>query len=339
MRAALGVAAVAPLLAVGVVAGRSPEPIHVGYRAQVFVVNVDGGARRLTGGSTPHSGGIWSRRGQRIAVLVEDRVEIRDLRGKVKHFIDMRSGGLSWAPDDRRVAFVRLRRPKGGERFVGDLLVTDLDGRHRRSLDDGVATAVWAPRGRRIFYVRGNLGYGRRSLWSIRSDGSGRRRLAKNLAYFSSVAVSPDGEHLLFVRYDRDTMDGGHYAIRARGGRERKLTDKVLTSSCGWAPNGRGVYCGNRNGHPLIISPSGRRRTLRAKFYVKDYSWSPDGRWLAWSSERYNHSLVFAIRPNGTGRHVLARFTSRSSLTEMDTPGWSPDSRRLVVSPVRHVGD
>jgi WD40 repeat protein len=336
-RAAAGAAAALALLAAGVAAGRGAETIHVGYRQQVFVVSVRGGAHRLTGGSESHGGGTWSRRGQRIAVYAERRVEIRDLHGKVKHAIEP-GGVVSWSPDDRRVALVRFHRPKGRDRSVGNLVVTNLDGRHRRFLATGVDTAVWAPRGRRIYYLRGDRGYKPQSLWVVRSDGRERHRLARDVGWFSSVSPSPDGRYLLFVRYNRRTYHGSTWVIRADGRGQRKLMDGA-PSSLAWMPSGDAVYGPKRHGHPVVVSLSGRRRLLRARVHARYYALSPDGRWLAWSSERYNRTLVLAVRTDGTGRHVLARFTSQSSLTEIGSPDWSPDSRRLSVSPYRHEGD
>jgi Tol biopolymer transport system component len=335
-RGAAAIAAAA-LLAGGVAAGHAPRTIHVGYRQQMFVVSADGGARRLTGGDVQHAGGIWSRRGQRIAVDADRRVEIRDLRGKVKHVIEP-GGGVSWSPDDRHVALVRLHRPKGRDRYVGNLVVTDLDGGHRRFLATGVSTAIWAPRGRTIYYLRGDLGYKPQTLWSVRSDGRDRRRLAKSLAYFSGVAPSPDGSYLLFLRYNRSTFHGSTWVMRADGRGQRKLMEGTPSSGA-WAPGGRSVYGPRRHGHPVVISLSGHRRVLRARVRGRYYSWSPDGRRLAWVSERYNRTLVLSVRPDGTDRRVLARFTSLSSLTEIGPPEWSPDGHRLLVSPFRHEGD
>ena len=337
-RAVLTLAALASL-AVGVAAGHEPEAIHVGYRYQLFVVNVDGGARRLTGGSDEHAGGSWSRRGQRIAVVAAGRAEILDLRGEVKHVIDP-GGSVSWSPDDRRLATIEYRRPKGSDRSVRSVVVTGLDGHHRRLVATGVTSAVWAPRGQTIYYLRGDYTYKPQSLWSVQSDGSGRRRLAKDLAYFSGVSPSPDGRYLLFVRYNRSSLKGGVWVMRASGGGERKLMNGP-PNSFGWMPNSRAVYGGGRDWHPVVTSLSGERRVLRARLRGGGgpYALSPDGRWIAWSSERYNRTLVLAIRPDGTGRRVLARFTSKSSLTEIGPPDWSPDSRRLLVSPFRHEGD
>jgi hypothetical protein len=48
---------------------------------------------------------------------------------------------------------------------------------------------------------------------------------------------------------------------------------------------------------------------------------------------------IRAARGNGTRERVVARFTSKGGFTQVATLFWSPDGRRLLIEPYRHVGD
>ena len=55
-----------------------------------------------------------------------------------------------------------------------------------------------------------------------------------------------------------------------------------------------------------------------------DPAWSPNGRWIAFTGVRKCEVAVLAVRPNGSGRHVV-----HGSFA--DWPAWSPDGTKVLL--------
>jgi Tol biopolymer transport system component len=340
-RAALATAAAVVLLAAGAAAGRDPRVNHVGYRDQVFLVSADGGARRLTNGPEQYPEAVWSHSGTRLAVSVQTgAIEVRSLSGTVKHVIQRGGGAPAWSPDDRRIAFVRSHKAADG-RYVRELVVAGLDGRHRRVLATPAAAypaarpVDWSADGRTIYFRRRERPRSG-SIWKVPSGGGKATPLVSNVEGDSDVQVSPDGAHVLFAR------GNDLWIARTDGGGERALIRPrhAVPRSSGWTARGE-VFGGLRHGHPVVATLAGKRRLLAPKITTREYDLSPDGKRVAWVSERWSSRRTLIVsKPASGGRpSVLARFTSKSGLVEDDALAWSPDSRRLVTVPYRHFGD
>lgn len=341
LRAVAAAVAAAGLLAGAVAVARTPHAIRVGYRFQVFLVDRDGGARRLTGGLESHGAPVWSRRGLRIAIGARTGIEIRDLRGSVKHVIPRGGGYVSWAPHDRRLAYVRFHEYERPGLYSGDLTVSGLDGQRRRVVATRAAGPVdWSPDGRWLYYVRGLVDRGPEGIWAVRPDGRDSHRLVAEASFSGPSVVSPDGRYVLFARGGLDERRG-LWAARTDGRGELPLRVGRLVSPYyyGWLRNGREVFVDKHHRRPLIVSLSGRRRLLGARVHGFQYDLSSDGNRVAWVSRRRGRTLIMSARAGDGPAHALARFTSQGGLTEVDTLDWSPDGRRLLVVPYRHEGD
>jgi Tol biopolymer transport system component len=106
--------------------------------------------------------------------------------------------------------------------------------------------------------------------------------------------------------------------------------DDVVQPS--WSANGRALIFGldNRAANRLhvYIAPIGRNATLRdltpAAGRAGEPTWSPDGRRIAYVSfdPAVGKNDLYVIRPDGTGRRLLARAARE--------PSWSPNSRNIV---------
>ena len=179
-----------------------------GYRSfQVFVMRADGsGVRRLTAGRFDERPS-WSPSGRWIAYASGGSRGIRIIRadgsrdGRVPGSRD--AGDPAWSPNGRRLAFgqrgwiwtsridgsdrrrvVRGSEPDwspDGRRLVytlpgGGVGKVRLRDRQRSRLGKGLL-AAWAPSGRAIAFTRWppNLDF---SVWTMRSDGSHRQRIA-----------------------------------------------------------------------------------------------------------------------------------------------------------------
>jgi Tol biopolymer transport system component len=335
LRGIVAATAVAALLLAGVVAGREPRPIRVGYHEQVFLVDRDGGARRLTRGSHDNAEPIWSHDSRRIAVLKDDAVDVLSPAGTVKHRIAHRGMAVAWSPDDERLAYVRDMDPRSG--YIGALIVADLDGQERTIVPKGVSDALdWSRDGRTIYWKHGRPNRGQQSIWAVSSDGGEPHRLVTDVDIFSRVLVAPNGDHILFER------GRGLWVARTAGGGERELISNYgLYTGYGWLADGR-VFGGQRSSdhRPVVATLSGERRRLGVAMRTQRYDITPDGERVAWANvrDRHHSALVVSAGADGSDYRVLARFESKV-FPEIDHLAWSPDGRRLATAPHRHFGD
>jgi Tol biopolymer transport system component len=99
----------------------------------------------------------------------------------------------SWSPDGSTIAFVDEHK----------LFVMPAAGGARRHLGirkvEDLAAPAWSPDSQRLAYVSVENG-DRNSLWTIRADGSGGRRLAQSVAE-GTPSWSPDGSQVAFTKY------------------------------------------------------------------------------------------------------------------------------------------
>lgn len=324
-------------------AQKSDDPISVGYTRQVFVVNGTGGAHPITRGPTWHETPSWSPSGTRIALAASyNRLEVRDLAGAVRH--EVRGGGqstgqASWSPDGRRIAFVSYHEATDRP-FQGNLIVTSADGSDRHivaTLADG--RPAWSRDGRTLYYLHAHDVNARHELWSIASGGGSARRLAPDVRYDGRVLLSPRNDWILFLRSAREGQTG-LWIVRTDG-RERRFIGRYRARSYGWVPGGRAIFGGKNHNRPIVTSLTGKRRFLGVRFKSSLYDWSPDGKRIAWVHGQISSEpvKVLSARPDGSRRRLLARFTSKESLTEATDLAWSADSTRLTIVPYRHSGD
>jgi Tol biopolymer transport system component len=139
-----------------------------------------------------------------------------------------------WSPDGTRIVF------DGGD----SIYVVDADGSHLKKLlggafGSGPGVPSWSPNGRRIlyFYTPGTSGHFTGEVWSMKPDGSDRRRLYSAgccVGAWSPPVWSPDGRWIAFAGA---TESDGVVVMDADGGHRRQLHD--LPSAVAWQPLAR----------------------------------------------------------------------------------------------------
>lgn len=173
------------------------------------------------------------------------------------------------------------------------------------------------------------------SLFVIRVDGSGLRRLTPPGTSVYSYAWSPDGRLIAYV--DIHTLS--LWLVRPDGtGRRLLLPNSKLSSfSLSWSPDGKQIAIvsagpnatirANKDLSVVIVPVSGAPPvTLPAGRHVGwDVAWSPLGDEIA-----YENGGIWLIRPDGTGRRQVA--------TVGGGPHWSADGDVLAFGIAVHVG-
>jgi TolB protein len=170
---------------------------------------------------------------------------------------------------------------------------------------DAEATVNWKTD--RIVYT--SLESGDLDLWSMKPDGSSRRRLTKNVGYDGGAVFSRDGKMLTWrANYPKtpETMD-----------RYKKLLADNLT-----APMKMEIVVSDARGrNPKVLTGFGC-----AAFAP---TFTPDGKKILFASNKHNcdgrRFELFLINIDGTGLEQITEFGGFTSF-----PEFSPDGRRLV---------
>jgi Tol biopolymer transport system component len=219
-----------------------------------------------------------------------------------------------------------------------------------KPLRDEAADPAWSPSGDRIAYVRDFD-----ELWSMKANGSGKKRLTRGLGLLASPAWSPDGRTIAF---GADT-GLGLWVVDAASSRRRRLT-KVDAQEVAWSRDGRKIAFANFDSAYVInANGSGLRRLLNDFTELGDEPWSPDGRWILVGSAPLRP--LYAVRVAGPGRKRLAggggegtwspngrtiafvqgysqlmtmsaNGSGKRRLSEGEEPAWSPDGTRIAYS-------
>jgi TolB protein len=200
------------------------------------------------------------------------------------------------------------------------------------------AEAAFPGRNGRIFFERRPTELADRELFSMRPDGSGKRRLTNNDLEEQDLAVSADGRRLVFERELNGTEDEV-FKMRTNGTRVRRLTNNsgISDSDPSWSPRGNKIVFARDRANPgsgnfalYKMDPDGDNVTPITPLDTNrdlDPRWSPDGDWIAFDREdNLGDSYICLVRPNGNGDHCITPLTFDNT----DAPDWSPNSKLIA---------
>jgi Tol biopolymer transport system component len=251
-------------------------------QARIFVANSDGTSPRDLGAGF---GPVWSPDGKQLAYTRwcdplldcwgQAGVAVVNIDGTGRRTVRSRGGDPSWSPDGKRFAYHEL-----DANGAGQIYLINLDGTGRTKLTAGWNPA-WAPRSSLIAYANDV------NLFTIRTDGTGRRQLTSHDPRMSWSAFdpdwSPDGSRLVY------TEGGSACSIRL-----------------------------------VTAKPDGTDKRRLDSFpgcNMYDPSWSPDGRTLAFVTDWLQPTDgggAYTIRPDGS---ALRRLPIQE---EIGRPSWQP---------------
>jgi dipeptidyl aminopeptidase/acylaminoacyl peptidase len=182
----------------------------------------------------------------------------------------------------------------------------------------GLRALAITPGAERIVFaaVRGGYGQGSRAtersieIYSIRSNGTGLKRLTRNRTFDNDPAVSPDGRRIAFVR--RTEGFTRVFVMNLDGSAQRRITDgSGYRRSPSFSPDGRRIaYTARvpREGidkweQAEIFTASSRTggglvRVTRNDEYDAYPSFSPNGRRISWIR---SNDRIWTARPSGNG--------------------------------------
>lgn len=196
------------------------------------------------------------------------------------------------SPDGTRLAYVRTVPDRHNDRLANAIVVTGIDGRGTRVVDEGpfVGTPRWLPDGKRLAYLRHTAKHDEDQIVIVRLGSTVQRVVTRAPQGVQQFAPSPDGRLIAYVMPDAEPNAA---AAKAHDdlfelGDDGFLTDKPLVPS-----------------HLWTISTSGgvARRLTRGSWSVyegvapfvggtSDPSWSPDGRSIVFTRAPHAHDAV-----------------------------------------------
>jgi TolB protein len=246
-------------------------------------------------------------------------------------------GQAAFPGGNGRIVF--QRELLAGDHTQVDLFTVQPDGRGTRRLtatpDRNEFGPAWSADGGGIAFWRTSAPFGPGSLWVMNADGSGRRRLTSGVDA-RDPAWNPGGTRLVYQQgFDLITLrasDGG--------GQHRLTAGRALDFEPAWSPDGRRIaftrgFAAGDVGDIYLLGPRSETIThvTRSPAYDHQVAWAPGGHWLVFERDFASSSVIFAVRPDGSGLH---RLTTGEHFDI--SPAWSPDGRRIVLGSDRGSG-
>ena len=200
---------------------------------------------------------------------------------------------------------------------------------------------TFSPDGDFIYYVATDRNGTVSNVYVIPALGGGARKVISNVG--SSVALSPDGQQVAFIRNAPDVGEDVVLIAGINGANERKVSARKLPNfyrSISWSPDGRSLVCAagtfvpTHNTYLVEIPIAGEReKQLGSHTWVLigEIAWVSDGRGLIVSASNHDsassdsHQLWYVSYPEGEPRRIT------NDLNNYTGVGVTSDGSRLVT--------
>jgi Tol biopolymer transport system component len=217
------------------------------------------------------------------------------------------SSGPKWFPDNRSVLILRRDLPDSPRAFFRLWLDTaEADLLHRT--DGGATSYALSSDGRTIYYAVQQTNARENSGRLMRYDiASGRSTILKNNEWFIAVAISPDGNHLAYLKSVGPSNPGFSSAVEvmpSSGGEAREVFRDApwLTgaryNTLAWTPDGRALMFVRDDGRLWAVSANGGEPLdmgISMNARIKTPAIHPDGRRIAFGTVEADNNEVWVI--------------------------------------------
>lgn len=188
----------------------------------------------------------------------------------------------------------------------------------------------WGPQDRSLTIVAGLTD----SVFTLRRQGTGLRRLTSGQVAHDQSAFSPNGRR---IAYTQQQTNGGWdiLLMRSDGSGKRNLTRTATSEQQpAWSRDGRRLAFARQIGGKWAIftmpaAGGAARRLTPLADNSQQPAWSPDDRRIAYTQVTNGGASIFVMGADGTGRRRLRTGTHASS-----SPSWSPDGLRIAFTGV-----
>jgi Tol biopolymer transport system component len=192
----------------------------------------------------------------------------------------------------------------------------------------------WARDSRTIVFAsdRGPPFSGRFGLYTIRVDGTHRRKLARSSVDLENAAWAPSGTWIAYdvSPYEQAGIWGprGIYVVRPNGRGRRRLTRGPDEGPL-WSPDGSRIaflrsLSEYNPDHLYVMNAKGGdlHRVTPKGVSVNSFGWSPDGRKLAY--ETLDETGIYVVSSRGGFTSAVTTDISAGA------PSWSPNGREIA---------
>ncbi|MHC4490761.1 MAG: TolB family protein [Planctomycetota bacterium] len=222
---------------------------------------------------------------------------------------------------------------------VTSLFVIDDDGSVCAPLATGTTGVfAWSPDGTRLVYVADD------ALYSVRADGSDRRRVAFGVERVSLLLWSPDSTRFAFTTAEFPGSTVLHTA-RADGSEVVSIESALVLGDVAWSPDGSRIAYQTSSTLSFeafelrcaLANGTGRTTVSRGGNVAFGIEWSPDGSRLLYRADEESPGVValYSVGPDGSGRQRLSGELDpgRQVLSGFAS---SPDGAHVAYAMARH---
>lgn len=337
------------------------EPDNPFY--QIYLLNLETGDVNRVSPGAGKTTCAFLRPGSDDVLFASTHVD-PEAKAKQKAELDFRATGKSrryaWDYDDRMELFV-AKRDGSNIRRLTDAPGYDAEGSYSPdgkliafcSMRHAFPLEKLSPEDRKRMQTDPSY-FG--DIYLMNADGSNVRRLTSTPGYDGGPFFSPDGQRIIWRRFNEKGDTADVYTMKLDGSDVRRLTDFGAMS---WAPyfhpSGQYViYTANKLGFAnfelFIVDALGTKEPVRVT-YTDGFDglpvFSPDGKKLAWTSGRtpeknsqifmadWNHTAALAAlaqapaRSGASGQSSVASGQSKTASTEHATRSTQPAAPKL----------